>query len=99
MAQEKEMKPWIRNNLPAWWSAAGPVTGRPRRICAEEIEGYDYGVSLYGTPIHMGSFGLIEYRDGRLYDVMYQEGGVDARFYLNEDWIIFRIELFGGLLW
>ena len=65
----------------------------------DEIEGEYYGVSLYGTPIHMGAFGLLEYRDGRPYDVMYQEGGAGVRFYLNEERTISSIELVGGLYW
>lgn len=62
----------------------------------DEIEGY-YCVSLYGTPIHMGTFALLEYRDGRPYDVMYQEGGAGVRFYLDDNCTISSIELFGGL--
>ena len=62
----------------------------------DEIEGY-YCVSLYGTPIHMGTFALLEYRDGRPYDVMYQEGGAGVRFYLDDNCTISSIQLFGGL--
>lgn len=63
----------------------------------EEIEGYYYGVALYGTAIHMGTFGVLEYQDDRPYDVMYQEDGVGVRFYLEEDCTIGSIEFFGGL--
>lgn len=63
----------------------------------EEIKGYYYGVALYGTAIHMGTFGVLEYQDDRPYDVMYQEDGVGVRFYLEEDCTIGSIEFFGGL--